>query len=75
MRTQTVDQHRALAHQQFARAMQNEQALPLDSLHRNEAHVRPRHRLADRFGISRVVLAALRITGNPASASGCRISK
>jgi hypothetical protein len=58
---QAIDQHGALAHQQFPRAMQDQHALLLFALHRHEAHVRPCHRLADRLGIGRVVLAALEV--------------
>ncbi len=58
---QAIDQHGALAHQQLASAMHDQHALLLFALHRHEAHVRPRHRLADRLRIGRVVLAALEV--------------
>jgi hypothetical protein len=54
-------QHGALAHQQFAPAMQDQHALLLFALHRHETHGRPRHRFADRLGIGRVVLASLKV--------------
>ena len=56
MRPDRVEDHRALAHQQIAGPVQDQDALLLFALDRHEAHVRPRHRFADRFGISRIVL-------------------
>jgi hypothetical protein len=56
-----VDELRALADQLRARAVQHRQTLLLDALHRNERHARPRHRLADRSGVTRIRLAALDI--------------
>ena len=49
----------ALAHQDPPNPMQHHDVLLLCRLHANEAHGRPGHRLADRFRICRVVLAAL----------------
>ena len=47
-----------LAHQQQAGPMQHHHALLLRSLHRNKAHGRPAHRLADRLSVGRIVLLA-----------------
>ena len=56
-----VDQLRALLDQQIARPVHRQRRLLLGRLHRHEPHRRPRHRLADRFRIGSVGLAALHI--------------
>jgi hypothetical protein len=53
MRAQRVDQHGALTNLQIARAMHHEHRLLIGVFHRHEAHGGARHRLADRFGVSR----------------------
>jgi hypothetical protein len=58
MAAQRVQHPRAIASQQFARAMAHQLRLVLDLSHRHEAHVRPSHRLADRLGVDGVVLVA-----------------
>jgi hypothetical protein len=58
MAADRVDQHSTLAHQQFARAVQDEHRLPLRALDRHEAHSRAAHRFADRLGIGGIVLLA-----------------
>ena len=58
MTADRVDQHSALAHQQFVRAVQDKHRLPFRALGRHEAHGRAPHRLADRLGIGGVVLLA-----------------
>jgi hypothetical protein len=54
-----IDQHRALLHQKLAASQHHQRRLLLGALDRHETHARPAHRFADRFGIERVVLAAL----------------
>ncbi len=51
-----VDQHGPLTHQQLASPVQHQYSLALGALDRHEPHGRPGHRLADRLGISGVVL-------------------
>jgi hypothetical protein len=60
MAAQGVHQHGALADQERAYAMQHQDALLLFALHRNEAHVRPPHRLANRLRIAGLGLPARR---------------
>ena len=59
MPAQRVDRHHPLTAQQLARAMQHQQRLLRDALHRHEAHLRPLHRLADRRRIGSIVLVRL----------------
>ena len=54
-----VRQLRAIADQPIADPNQHQRRLLLRRLHRNEPHRRPAHRLAERFGVGRIVLAAL----------------
>ena len=56
-----VDQHGPLTHQQLASPVQHQYSLALGALDRHEPHGRPGHRLADRFGITRVGLATLHV--------------
>ncbi len=56
-----VAQHRALTHQQLAGPVQHQGGLLLLRLDRNKPHRWPRHRLADRRRIVRIILAALEI--------------
>ena len=56
-----VHQLRALLDQQIARPVHRQRRLLLGRLHRHEPHRRACHRLADRFRIGRVGLAALHI--------------
>ena len=51
----------ALTHQHQPNPMQHHHALLLGALHLDEAHGRPGHRLADRLGISRIVLLPLHV--------------
>src|SRR4051812_570577 len=48
-------------HQSLARSVYRQQRLLLCRLHRDEAHIRPRHRLADRLGIVAVALVRLHV--------------
>jgi hypothetical protein len=59
MATDGVGQLRAIADQPVADANQHQRRLLVRRLHRHEAHRRPAHRLAQRFGVRRIVLAAL----------------
>ena len=59
MRPYGIDQLRTLVHQKIAGAMLHQMGLLFDRLHLNETHGRPAHRLANRFGICRIVLVAL----------------
>ena len=61
MTPQGVHAHRALLDQQFAGLVRHQRGLLVFALDGDETHVRPRHRLADRRRIRRVVLAALDI--------------
>ena len=61
MPTYGVAQHRALTHQQLSGPLQHQGGLLLLGLDRNEPHRWPRHCLADRRRIVRVVLATLEI--------------
>jgi hypothetical protein len=61
MRPDGVQDHGPLTHQQVARPVQDQHALLIFRLDRNEAHVRPRHRLADRLGVGGVVLLPLHV--------------
>src|SRR5215208_3802279 len=54
-----VAQLRAIADQPVTDADQHQGRLLLRRFHRHEAHCRPAHRLAERFSIRRIVLAAL----------------
>jgi hypothetical protein len=54
-----VGQLRAIADQPIPDADQHQGGLLLSCLHRYEAHCRPAHRLAQRFRVRRIVLAAL----------------
>src|SRR3954452_12133529 len=56
-----VAQLRAIADQPVTDADQHQGGLLLRRFHRDEAHCRPAHRLAKRFSIRRVILAALDI--------------
>ena len=58
---QGVDGHGPLAHQEIPRYKKHGVGLTLCRFDRHKAHCRPRYRLADRFGIGRVGLAALDI--------------
>jgi hypothetical protein len=55
MAAHRIDQHRALLHQKLAASQHHQRRLLLGALDRHETHARPAHR----FGIERVVLAAL----------------
>ena len=59
--TKCVDQLNPLADQQIPRPVQHQHALLLDVLDRYKTHRWPRHGLADRRRVGRVVLAALHI--------------
>src|ERR1700734_3229520 len=59
MAAQRVDVHRALLDQKIARLVKHQDGLLSGALDRNETHLGPRHRLADRPRVSCVVLAAL----------------
>jgi len=50
---------RAIADHAVTHADQHQGCLLLGRFHRDEAHYRPAHRLAQRFSIRRIVLAAL----------------
>jgi hypothetical protein len=54
-----VGELRAIADQPIPHAHQHQGCLLLGRLHRHEAHRRPAHRLAQRLGVRRIVLAAL----------------
>jgi hypothetical protein len=56
-----IAQHRALLGQQIAHLQEHQRRLLLAALDRHKAHPRPAHRLADRVGVNRVVLAAFDI--------------
>ena len=68
---QRVHQHRALTHQLLAATMQQLGRLLLRRLHRHKSHRRAPNRLANRFGISGIVLIALdvRLISPPVSAN------
>jgi hypothetical protein len=57
--TDRVGHHRALLGQQIAHLEQHQCRLLVDALDRHEAHPGSAHRLADRCGVDRIVLAAL----------------
>src|SRR5580693_8221377 len=59
--TDGVAQLRAIADQPVTYADQHQARLLLSRLHRHEAHRRPAHRLAKRFRVDRIVLAALNV--------------
>src|SRR5271165_4138777 len=59
--TDRVAQLRAIADQPVSYADQHQGRLLLSRLHRHEAHCRPAHRLAKRFRVRRIVLAALEV--------------
>lgn len=59
MTAQGVHQHCPLPDQEIADPVQHPHTLLLLVLHWNEEHCRPRHRLANRFGIHRVILLPL----------------
>src|SRR6516162_8236664 len=59
MRPQGVDHLRSLPHQQVACAMLHQPALLLGRLRPHKSHGGAANRLADRFGVGRVVLVAL----------------
>src|SRR6202020_1870575 len=59
MSPQSNDALRSLAHQHIPRAEYDAISLLLFMLYRNKPHARPLRRLADCFGISRVVLLSL----------------
>jgi hypothetical protein len=59
VRTDRIDHCGLLADEQLARAMQHQTALVLRCLGRNEPHVWPGDRLADRLGVSGIVLMSL----------------
>ena len=59
MRPQGVDHLGPLARQQIARSMKHQPALLLGRFDLHETHGRPPHSLADRFGVSGIVLVAL----------------
>ena len=61
MRPQRVHQHRALAHQLLAATMQQLTCLLLRRLDRHKAHPRALNRLANRFGVGRIVLVAFNV--------------
>ena len=61
MTAQGVHAHRALLDQQFAGLVRHQRGLLVLALDGDETHVRPRHRLANRRRIRRVILAALDI--------------
>jgi hypothetical protein len=54
-----IGELRAIADQPIAQTDQHQRGLLLGGLDRDEAHRRPAHRLTQRFGIGRIVLAAL----------------
>ncbi len=56
---QGVDSHRALLDQQFTGLVQHQNGLLVVTLDRYEAHIRSRHRLADRRRVDHVILASL----------------
>ena len=56
-----VAQHRALTHQQLSGPVQHQGGLLLRRLDRDKPHRWPRHRLADRCSIVRIILAALEV--------------
>ena len=58
---QGVYQHCPLPDQELAEPMQHQHALLFLALHRNEAHRRPRHRLANLLGVGRVILLPLHV--------------
>jgi hypothetical protein len=59
MTAQCVHAHRALLDQQLAGLVRHQRGLLVLALDGDETHVRPRHRLADRRRIRRVILARL----------------
>src|SRR5271165_5026661 len=61
MATDGVAQLRAIADQPVTYADQHQGRLLLSRLDRHEAHCRPAHRLAKRFRVRRIVLAALQV--------------
>jgi hypothetical protein len=56
---------RALAHQPFPTAVQQQSGLLLSRLARDEAHRRPHNRLANRFCIRGIILIALDVRLRP----------
>ena len=59
MAADRVDQHRALLDQEIAHPEHPQRRLLLSGFDRHKPHCRPAHRFANRFGIDRIVLAAL----------------
>jgi hypothetical protein len=59
MSAQRVDQLRLLADQRLTHPVDRQRALLLLALDRDKPHARSLHRLADRLGVSPVVLLAL----------------
>ena len=56
-----VGLRRSSLHEALPHPVKTEHGLPFNVLDRNEPHRRSSHRLADRFGVGRVVLVALRV--------------
>ncbi len=59
MAAQRIHVHRSLLDHQVPRLVKHQDGLLSGALDWNETHLRPRHRLADRLRVGRVVLAAL----------------
>ncbi|OHV63489.1 hypothetical protein LCM4577_32325 [Mesorhizobium sp. LCM 4577] len=58
MRANCIGQHSSLPDQKNSAAMQHQNRLLSRCLHGNEAHVRPRHRFPNGFGIGDVIFVA-----------------
>ena len=61
MTAQRIDGHGSLLDQQFPSLVQHQHGLLIRALDRHEPHLGPRHGLADRSRVIRIVLAALKI--------------
>ncbi len=61
MRADRIDHSGLLPDEQMPGPMQHQAGLLVGRFHRNEAHVRPLHRLANRLGIGGVILLAFNI--------------
>ena len=78
MAAQRVDAHRSLLDQQLPGLVQHQHGLLIRALDRHETHVGPRHRLADRRRVGRVVLAALDVgldVGGAINTTSCPIAR
>jgi len=59
MAAKRVNTHGALLDEHFSGLVQHQHGLLIRTLDRHETHARPRHRLADRRRVDRIILARL----------------